>query len=1039
MARTFNRRPDYVSGPSSSDIKTYNLNQTTFTGINESKNYLTVDQNSFADAENMYVDQEGLLRSRPSLKSSEVLKKDSTIKVFGEYIVQLYLNTVVVNGVKFENLQGVDNYTTVFRNSRYLYIMGSTYHIIDLDNLNGNELNIDNFVYIPIKSDDTEQDEPDNLISTIQKTVITDDSNFDDIVDDTSLSVNIDNKLYELTKDINFKKRLMFEDYSIPSSWTTDPERVFVKYLVISDDLVEKYIIVHRDNNDIILLQNNSFTNGYWVITNTTDDVVPWNSDILDISIADSCTSLYVITSVGVYKYNINDAQGWFLFYEYRFPLISTESEVMEDLTNLGTDYYGFHAVNEEEFLLTYNVTVHIKSKNAGNIQGIRHTQYIVAPKPVSGKNYLDKLYGTDITVNISKKLDNSYETMPVYITTKTMYSAINTTNYIFEGVKVNTDRTGRYPNDKFTSFQHAYIIPIKYELLSHGDGSIQYDILIMLPFIRFTVKTYFNTDTDRYHCYYDKWINNTIDHLTDFYRFNFAENLDIDFINKFDWQIGTYCSVTNINETNSNIFTNRIYDITDNTYKSLYNVSIPFSYHYPKTAFYVRNDSGYYVVTVQNDELLFIYKSNPFWDDTYEFGGNVVMTRDYTNDVRLVIGEIGNDFFILNNELKINNLSYNILETDGYPKSYDTEIYTIYKDGKIYSNVYRDPVIVSYTTDGEIKPIIFQDVDELEDYYFVNDKTLYISDNRVETVGGIEKLYIHDYTNTDEPIVNIRKISSTELAVFTENNIFYVTYDSENKLYYLRKSLIPLGCLKGSDVITSYDGTRTIFPTKQGIVALTYQNFVATTEQTLTFLTDGIRNRYDKLAQKPIKFCQYKYWLLCYNEGEDNCLLFDYRFNAWWPWKFSGKIQQIVDIKNELKFVVDNVLCDIDKSSVDYKDFNGNIQWKLNSQPLHLSAPNQYKTINSFTLNTIVDDTKYIDECSYILEVSNYRKFVDEGPAEVINYKVDNMRVFMKRLHYCKIANFQYKLSNDDTSVYELPFSVSSISIKYGVKGDIR
>ena len=79
MARTFNKPPYTLNTPSNSDIKTYNFIHSNWKGINVDKNFLEVDQETFEDAKNVYVDSEGLLRSRPSSKITHIRTNDGVL------------------------------------------------------------------------------------------------------------------------------------------------------------------------------------------------------------------------------------------------------------------------------------------------------------------------------------------------------------------------------------------------------------------------------------------------------------------------------------------------------------------------------------------------------------------------------------------------------------------------------------------------------------------------------------------------------------------------------------------------------------------------------------------------------------------------------------------------------------------------------------------------------------------------------------------------------------------------------------------------
>lgn len=92
MARTFNRYPMSVNTPDKQDIKDYFFNQYNWKGICEDKNYLAVDQYTSADAKNVYVDNEGMLRSRPSLKAfASTLGKILDVQLFGKLLSLIHI------------------------------------------------------------------------------------------------------------------------------------------------------------------------------------------------------------------------------------------------------------------------------------------------------------------------------------------------------------------------------------------------------------------------------------------------------------------------------------------------------------------------------------------------------------------------------------------------------------------------------------------------------------------------------------------------------------------------------------------------------------------------------------------------------------------------------------------------------------------------------------------------------------------------------------------------------------------------------------
>ena len=125
-----------------------------------------------------------------------------------------------------------------------------------------------------------------------------------------------------------------------------------------------------------------------------------------------------------------------------------------------------------------------------------------------------------------------------------------------------------------------------------------------------------------------------------------------------------------------------------------------------------------------------------------------------------------------------------------------------------------------------------------------------------------------------------------------------------EDKTYYSKpiKSKIPVGCREGDDIITALDGQVIIFPTARGLTAMAPQEFVTTTERTLSYLSDTIQEKYNRYYndevmnasllpsatgyKSMIKIVTYKYWILLYRYMDREILALDTRNNSWWIWE---------------------------------------------------------------------------------------------------------------------------------------------------------
>lgn len=154
--------------------------------------------------------------------------------------------------------------------------------------------------------------------------------------------------------------------------------------------------------------------------------------------------------------------------------------------------------------------------------------------------------------------------------------------------------------------------------------------------------------------------------------------------------------------------------------------------------------------------------------------------------------------------------------------------------------------------------------------------------------------------------ITNLHPLYEKVVGIFTEEEIYYINTItlSDGTITYSKpiKSKLPVGCRDGSDVITAMNGQMIVFTTPRGVAALSPQDFVATTEQTITYLSANIENMYNDffdgtvinvnvapqagwtgLGKPNIKIVIYRYWVLFYRYYDRDVLMFDMRYNSWW------------------------------------------------------------------------------------------------------------------------------------------------------------
>ena len=197
--------------------------------------------------------------------------------------------------------------------------------------------------------------------------------------------------------------------------------------------------------------------------------------------------------------------------------------------------------------------------------------------------------------------------------------------------------------------------------------------------------------------------------------------------------------------------------------------------------------------------------------------------------------------------------------------------------------------------------------------------------------------LPINSEERFSEKITNIHPIADTAIGIFTETSIYYISsVQLDSGLSYSKpvKSKIPLGVREGDDVITALDGQVILFATKRGIASMTPQDFIASTERTLVYLSDAIQNRYEKFYNQSvksaslipnefdtgykcmIKICTYRYWLLFYRYMDNQILAYDTRYNAWWIWTTPYPIRELI-VTNRLEALLQIDFNPVDNSQI--------------------------------------------------------------------------------------------------------------------------
>ena len=388
-----------------------------------------------------------------------------------------------------------------------------------------------------------------------------------------------------------------------------------------------------------------------------------------------------------------------------------------------------------------------------------------------------------------------------------------------------------------------------------------------------------------------------------------------------------------------------------------------------------------------------------------------------------------------------------------------------LYEGNYVYRSALNQLVIIDDFHKGSVNYILPKQHSFLSNHYISTSNSLNISapaikidsvseDGKLTTIVDNNFKWYFPEINTqtfDSKIENLQNISETDVAIFLKDSVNFVTWDGDVKAYRYYASKLQTGCNKDSDVTTTYDGKYVMFPSSRGFVSMSHQEFVTTNEQALSYLSDTIGTIYDSFlldANDGVKLYKHSYWIMLYKPGKQDVLLFDVRNSSWWKFTFARSITKILTIDDKPCLLCEGKMFTLSTSETDYFDeAKTAIDWHFTSQKLHFSALNYYKNVSNVTLTSLhnKDEIEQVTDGQsyYKLQVLNYRKNITgtSGTDDYtpINYKIDSMKTYVLKLNYSKLNEFQYSLRSDNDSATSIPLSLSSITIKYKIGGQIR
>lgn len=1048
MGRTINRTPLSV------DVKSLDeqyFNFAEFKGINHNKNYITIDQQSFEEALNVFVDQDSQLSTRPITKQLSILPPDETIvnvlnvnnltiyhtkSSSGVYYIRFYIN-------KWYSHQVTEHINVTWYKDKYILfeennIEAWSYDFSITDTSDAlTWYTTDEIIYVPISKiiagSTTTEYEADNIFTNAK--II----RYDFESDILTVTTGLDGKTVTIKIDDELFKNI---------EWVKNNEVVFTKPLGSK--------IVNRLEAKAI----SSNTNIYRYFGYNIDD-------------SGNCTDL-CISLDGLLFINMPTFDA---LYSCAFVMSDDAKRIFAYTTN--TSGYTWDGLWYFEI-----------PDDAANINTTAWNHVFVdfndvpfeANKASSGNNNSSRLIMQPVGYSLMYNCAHSPDSNNVVFVCGMQ---VKWKNFANQGlVWVDPDSPGSAGTFTSGTFDAVGIVICTYSGSSWKIQLLPMEQIISGKFGTTANKVKFTTTNtgSNYITYYQEVESSGKYTLTPYFIRLKSDNTPYVAI-QFDSNKGCvipvmlkYAPLTAnssiVVADNNNPYA---YDVYQNWNIGDATLQFKVAYHGTHSNSVYAADNTWFV-TVYNWALIsdynsgdYAYKytySNTSYDDglrsTYpvEFDiryNNTEISKDIVSKYFKVPSILSDDKVILTDKYFVyNNVPIQLLnrnDADNLPlwisDDYQKFAYQKLDDGTIYTNAYEGHVYVDYVESGTYNYLIPEHIADLIDKVFSFSNKIYWSTAVFETDESKRTfdealLYVSkDNVEEFEDIVtNMIVFSQTSLGIFLSNSVYEFQYSEtltnnfSKNTYLLTPTKLQLGCENGSDIIIAYNSSQILITNIKGLTALTYQDFVQSTEQVFTYLTDNIMNDYYDWVNGPIKLHQYKDWIFMYQQTESQFYVLDMRNMSWWKWETIYPIQYFANVDSKLYIVMNGILHEFVFEAEGILDNDTvPVTWKLTSQKLHFNAPNNYKHIRSLSIITTQDT----DSMRFKLDFVNYKNLNNLSDSYIVEYDIDQVSTVIKRVNFVKTNAFQFTISNDKTDLYPIKFVTPDIAIKYRITERIR
>ena len=1120
MVRTINRQPYTVKQLDYGDVKYKFFNHSNWKGVCDDKNYLGVDQETFADSKNVYVDSEGILKSRPSVKqyvmTQEGLQYIYDVWTFGQWTVYKTGDTslVFVKGDKVSQTLTVNkDFRLILADEKIFVFEPNNLWYVDLTAETISKIDGKDKIYIPVtetitKGVHTEYESPNVLTTSyITRYLYEKGDSMYEVYGHTA-TVKIGDDTYTITFSEGTNLTLVKKCIKLkPSNYRENKPLVFV-----------------NKSNDVILLASYD-ADSLYTLTYSLNGIVykdlPYLTNQVDLlpAISQSSNHTYAVLHKkdGPYAYTIPDTSsnaftGWTNLINIDVNFLGSYSKS----TTVPT--FSFYPVTNDtlvQFVKTWSnsggppqvgdtIYLDVQDSSLSFKEPVRYKHVCVNIHPDNDNSDIDTYwwktytvsdvatawnYATNVAVSWTNTHDAIAENLIGNITNNTAVltpeelAAIVTNPNEYDEFDYTVVKNSVVSDTSYTTYYYSYINSAwkcsntrsLYEYdAGTAPGQQAYDKIREYFFDEsvFAVQMRSTFDTSR------EWLLvKTANGLTKIHSRDegicFCNTDIVCLISSFiNFPLKAYrtsdgSELTNLPESliteREGIYNYSVFDIDVFTASQYLQASFIMPTDAQSDATYKRKlvkfTISYAEDTIKNTTNFKNYYSKT----SKNIEGTCTTSTDMLGNISIISPVSGFDLSVYYNyaltdsSLLIGSAEYNLLFKSVPIAKTANNIFVLDNDGNLYTSNFTQNIEVDIFTQGKLTFGVFDHETELSQFFVSKGKNLYINAQGSNT--GIDDFQWYfperNVQKFDYEITNLHPISTTEIAVFLQDNIYYVKPVTitlsgiETIAYSYYKSRIPLGCEEGSDVITSYDNKYTVFVTKRGFVAMSYQDFIASDEQALTFLSDTIYDVFNKWNQGAIKLFQHNFWIILYRTNTGKAFIFDMRGNSWWPIEYNSNVKKFIEIDRKPLLLSRLFLYKLDSSNDNYFDGNslkdGRIDWYLSSQKLHLDAINYYKHIVNLTFFGYNYGDKDVN-VRFNLRVINYRKQTDTNETKsfsAVDYKIQLTRIFVTRINYYKVNQVQYILESsrdeDAEDKIPVPLSLTAISLKYLVTGQVR